>query len=193
MPRRRTFRLVPILLLLFTVFTVTEIWLIFQMAQLISWPLTILVAISTGIIGSIMIKRQGMAVMQQGLQQARGGQFPGQPIAEGAIIIVGGAFLITPGLITDLIGLSTLVPPIRKLYARLLVRFVMKNFTMQAMGAGTTSQGGFFYSSTFGSAPGGSPQPPFQPPIETTPQHTPPGKRSFSEDDVIDVEFKRRD
>lgn len=198
--KKKRFPVIPVLLALFTLFTLAEIWLIFQMAKLISWPLTILIAIGTGLIGSVMIKRQGISVMHQGITQARGGTFPGQPIAEGLIIIVGGAFLMTPGLITDLIGLSTLVPPIRLVYARLLIGFVMRNFQIKVAGQSSAgNQQGFFYSGGQSTA---GPRSPFEAKDEgtTQSQQNPfntqqpgAGKRSFSEEDVIDVEFTRRD
>ena len=183
MPRRsRSIPIIPILLALFTVFTLMEIWLILQMAKIITWPGTIAIALLTGLIGSVMIKKQGWAVIQQGLAQTRSMQFPGQAIAEGAVILVGGAFLITPGLITDLIGLSTLVPPIRRLYAKLLIAFIKSQFDIKIHGNvggfSTGPMGGFTASSI----------PPQQPPRTS---HT--TARPFSRDEAIDVDFTRRD
>ncbi|MGF1572688.1 MAG: FxsA family protein [Sumerlaeia bacterium] len=208
MPKNsRSLPIVSVLLALFTLFTLAEIWLIFQMAELITWPFTILIAIGTGVVGSVMIKKQGISVMHKGIQQARGGKFPAQPIAEGVMIIIGGAFLMTPGVITDVIGLSTLIPPVRSFYARLMIGFVMRNFTLKARKIGANDQAGFFYTNQPNpfTPPNNPGAPPFGSPADqetkktdekANPFNTPQsgsGKRSFTDEDVIDVEFTRRD
>lgn len=181
---------IPILLVLFSAFTLLEIYLIFQLAQIITWPATIAIALMTGVIGSFMIKKQGIAVWRQGMNKVQQGQFPAQSIAEGVMIIIGGAFLMTPGVITDVIGLSTLVPPIRALYGRFILRFAKNNFKVHT--AQSTRAGGFSF---MGGMSGGVP-----PREQAPPQSPPQGNRfkseassSFRDEDYVDVEFERKD
>jgi len=179
-----------ILFLLFTSVTLVELWLIIEMARLISWPATIGVAIVSGIIGSAMVKREGLSVLQRGMRELQSGRFPAGPIAEGGVLLVGGAFLITPGILTDVVGLSTLVPVCRRFYGRTVVSWARRNLTMTGgaggpgffatFGGGRPFEGGPGGGSTGPAGPGGG----FE-------QRT--SRRVTEEDEVVDVEFKRVD
>ncbi len=173
-----------VLFVLFTFFTLLEIKLIFMLAAWTSWPTTILIAIGTGLAGSVMVKREGLNVITRAKRELASGQFPAEPIADGLIILIGGAFLITPGLITDLIGLSTLVAPIRKLYTTILIRWAKRSFQFRV---GTN---GGFQAFTSGRA---RPQHPHQAPFEGEPEDTPHRPTPFKTDDAVDVEFRRVD
>ena len=121
--RRRRIPIGTILFVLFASFTLLEIWLIFLLAKWTNWPFTIGLAIVSALVGSAMAKHQGLTVLQHARQELSAGRFPAQSLADGVMILIGGAFLITPGLFTDLSGFSTLVPAIRRVYARLVMRW----------------------------------------------------------------------
>ncbi len=170
----------PIMLTLFVLFTAVtliELWLIVQMARLITWPVTILLAIVSGIIGSAMVKREGLSVLRKGQTELASGRFPAGPIAEGVVLLVGGAFLITPGLLTDVVGLSTLMPPCRRVYAKWLVAWARRNVKIINPSAPFQQpRGGNVFDAEQGSY--SSPK---------THRH------QTNSDDTVDVEFRRVD
>lgn len=199
--------IIPTLFLLFTFFTVLEVYLIFQLAELTNWFAALLIIIVSGMIGAVMIKRQGFAVWQQGMTEMNRGKFPALSIAEGVMIIIGGAFLMTPGVVTDLIGLSTLIPPIRRVYGKFLIKFVKKNFEIKASGMNSRGGGFRFHHTTMGQQPGKSNQrsdPRVRSQTTENEHHNPfednfpgshlPKKSTIEHDeDVVDVEFERKD
>jgi UPF0716 protein FxsA len=185
--RKRGLPVVPILFVLITVLTLAEIAIIFLLAQVMGWLLTVLLALVTAIIGAVMIRVAGLSVLSRFQAEVLTGRFPAQAIAEGALVLVGGAFLMTPGLITDLLGLSTLMPPIRRIYVRLLIAWARRTFVVRTMGDGFAAQSGAeFTGFSAGSAPRTGPAVFDVPPdVTDAPEKQEPGT------DAIDVEFKR--
>ena len=103
-------------LLLFTIIPLVEIWLLIEMGSIIGSGFTILLIASTGFIGVFLAKYQGLAVLSKMQRDLEMGIMPGDHLFDGACILVGGAFLLTPGLITDLLGFSLVLPFTRILY-----------------------------------------------------------------------------
>lgn len=84
----------------------------------LGWAL--LLALSTALIGSVLVRRAGLAVLGQLRRRWREGSVPGRELTHGAAILVAGAFLISPGFITDLAGFLLLVPALRdRIHVRL--------------------------------------------------------------------------
>jgi UPF0716 protein FxsA len=174
--RPRRFPIGTFLFLLFTVFTLLELFLLVWLTKLTSLFFTIAVAIATGMIGSWMAKREGLAVFGRFQSELGAGRFPGESIADGLLILLGGALLITPGILTDLVGFSTLVAPCRAVYRRGLMAWARRHVKFAGpLGAGGTS---FGFGGPPPVQPGPRPEPPFPPR---------PGRRG---DDVVDVEFR---
>ena len=84
------------------------------------WP-TLGVVIVPGLLGAIMARSQGVAVLSEIKRDISLGRLPGDKLIDGIFILFGGLLLMTPGLITDLIGLSVLVPRVRKFYRNIIV------------------------------------------------------------------------
>ncbi|MEW5784575.1 MAG: FxsA family protein [Bacillota bacterium] len=98
------------LLLLFILVPLAELWILIELGGLIgTWP-TILLVASTGFVGVLLAKSQGLAVLYRMQQDMERGILPGDKLVDGACILVGGAFLLTPGLLTDIFGFTLLVP-----------------------------------------------------------------------------------
>ena len=114
------------LLLLFIVLPLIETWLLIEVGQEIGALATIAAVIATAVGGSQLVRYQGMqAINDIRACQARG-EPPAVPLLEGAALLVAGAFLVTPGFITDTLGFLMLVPPLRRQVARrLLSRMVV--------------------------------------------------------------------
>jgi|TARA_B110000438_G_scaffold259767_1_gene269381 UPF0716 protein FxsA len=113
---------------------VAEMWLLITVGSQIGALPTIGLVLLTAVVGAGLLREQGFATLWKGRQKLQGGELPTTEIAEGLILAVSGALLLTPGFVTDLIGFAGLIPPIRVLVATR----IMKN--MLVMGA---QSGGF--------------------------------------------------
>jgi UPF0716 protein FxsA len=101
------------LFLLFIILPLAELYVIVQVGQSIGiwWTLAILLADS--FIGAYLARTQGRAVWDRFNMQMSAGKVPAREIVDGAMIILGGALLLTPGFITDIFGIILLLPPTR--------------------------------------------------------------------------------
>ncbi len=82
---------------------------------------TIGLVMLTAVIGVSLLKQQGLETLTRGTQKLRAGQLPAQEMAEGVLLAVAGALLITPGFVTDVVGFLILFPPTRVLIASVLL------------------------------------------------------------------------
>ena len=121
------------LLLLFIVMPVLEMWLLISVGTQIGALPTIGLVLLTAVVGAGLLREQGFATLWRGRQKLQEGQLPTTEIAEGFILAVSGALLLTPGFFTDVIGFAGLIPPIRVLFAKR----IMKNMVV----AGTQNAG----------------------------------------------------
>jgi UPF0716 protein FxsA len=111
-----------LLFLLFIVLPLAELYVIIQLAGVIGILPTIALLLIDSIVGTMLMKSQGRAAWQRFNEANAEGRIPAREVADGALIILGGAFLLTPGFITDIFGLLFLFPPTRVLLRGLLVR-----------------------------------------------------------------------
>ena len=113
--------LVP-LVLLFIAVPIVELAVLIQVGQVIGlwWTLALLVADS--VLGSLLMRSQGRAAWRRFNDAVRAGRVPAREVLDGALVIFGGALLLTPGFITDVLGLLLLVPPTRAPIRAALVR-----------------------------------------------------------------------
>ncbi|MFB7637622.1 FxsA family protein [Peribacillus butanolivorans] len=88
------------------------------------WP-TLFLIVATGLIGAYLAKRQGMETWKKAQEQIRYGMMPGNEIIDGICIFLGAALLLSPGLISDIIGLILVFPPTRNLFKPIVIRFIM--------------------------------------------------------------------
>lgn len=110
------------LVLLFLVTPAIELGLLIQVDRLIGfWP-TIGLIIATGIVGSFLARREGVSTWNRLNQRLQSGSLPGKELVDGVIILVAGALLVTPGVLTDVIGFLGLLPPSRALIRRSLIK-----------------------------------------------------------------------
>jgi UPF0716 protein FxsA len=111
-----------VLVLLFLVLPVVDIWLLVQIGHRIGfWP-TFAMLVVTAIIGVQLAKAEGLRVLQKVQRAFAEGHAPERELVSGLLVFVGGALLVVPGLISDALGIVLLVPPTRALVARLLRR-----------------------------------------------------------------------
>ncbi len=118
----RTMRPASILFILFIVVPPVEIGLFIAIGSRIGLVTTMAIVLLTAVIGASLVSRQGRGELVNLQTEFASGQFPAKSLAHGAMILVSGALLITPGFLTDAIGFSLLSPPIREALRRWGVR-----------------------------------------------------------------------
>ncbi len=124
------------LFLAFTLVPVVEIALFIRIGGLLGLPPTVAVVLLTGFAGAVLARAQGVRVMleiQTALTEMR---LPTAELLEGAIVLVGAATLLTPGFMTDAMGLACLLPPSRKAFAAVLGRYFARRIRLKGDGAG---------------------------------------------------------
>jgi UPF0716 protein FxsA len=156
-----------LLIALFIVVPIAELYVIVQVGQLIGiWP-TLILLLADAVLGSMLLKHQGRSAWRRFNEALAARRFPGREVADGALIVVGGTLLLTPGFITDIFGLFFLLPPTRAISRRLLKRLTIGRFAI--VGAST---GGF---GPFGPPSGGpGPRPNRDYDVEGTAEEVPP-------------------
>lgn len=89
-------------------------------ARIGSWP-TVGLVVATAVAGALLLKRQGFATLLRGQARLAAGELPLGEVAEGALLAVAGALLLTPGFVTDGCGFALLAPPVRTRLAAAVV------------------------------------------------------------------------
>ncbi len=110
------------LVLVFLVVPLVELWVIVQVARSVGIGSTIGLLILVSVVGAWLLRTQGLGVLGRVQSQLAQGRMPGRELLDGLLVVVGGALMLTPGFVTDGIGLALLVPPTRALVRTLLVR-----------------------------------------------------------------------
>ena len=110
------------LALLFLLVPVAELYLIYKVGDAIGIGWTFLLLAADSLLGSLLLKSQGRTVWRRFNDNLAQGRMPHREVIDGVLVIFGGAFLITPGFLTDVVGLVLLIPPTRAVVRRFLVR-----------------------------------------------------------------------
>jgi UPF0716 protein FxsA len=116
--------MLPFLLVLFIVVPLVEIYVIIQVGQAIGPWWTIALLIADSVLGTLLMRAQGRTAWRRFQAALAEGRAPAREVLDGALVIFGGALLLTPGFVTDIFGLAFLLPPSRAVIRRLLVRNV---------------------------------------------------------------------
>lgn len=113
------------MLLLFIGVPIIELALLIELGRNIGFWWTITIVILTAIIGTAVLQRQGLQTFARINQELNSGKPPIMPVVDGMFLLLAGAFLLTPGILTDSFGFLLLVPPVRTAIAKwCLKRFV---------------------------------------------------------------------
>ena len=110
------------LVAVFIVVPLAELYVILKVGDAIGAVWTILLLAADSVLGSLLLRAQGRAVWRRFNTALAEGKMPHREVLDGVLVIFGGAFLITPGFLTDIVGLSLLIPPTRVVIRRLVVR-----------------------------------------------------------------------
>jgi len=118
------------LLLLLTLVPILELALLFRIARAIDWLPTIAIVLVTGAVGAALARREGLKTFARIQNDLSAGRMPADSMLEGVLILVAGVLLITPGVITDVIGLLLLIPPCRRWIGRQLANSFRKHIVV---------------------------------------------------------------
>lgn len=120
----RTF---PIFAFLFLVVPIVEIYLLIEVGSVIGAFPTILLVVATAVIGAFLLRQQGMSTLARFQENMASGTLPAKEMMEGVLLLVGGAFLMTPGFFTDTLGFLCLIPFTRRyMVDQMIKRSLMK-------------------------------------------------------------------
>jgi UPF0716 protein FxsA len=132
-----------ILVALFIVVPIVELYVIIQIGSAIGvWP-TIALLLADAVLGSLLLRHQGRGAWQRFNAALAEHRFPGREVADGLLIAVGGTLLLTPGFVTDILGAIFLIPPTRAIVRRLLRGYMGKRSAVVGVGSmgGTPGDG----------------------------------------------------
>jgi UPF0716 protein FxsA len=132
------------LVLLFIVVPIVEIYVIIQVGQAIGALWTIALLIADSILGSMLMRSQGRAAWRRFNATIGVGRVPAREVVDGALVIFGGALLLTPGFVTDVFGLLFLLPPTRAGIRRLLAKRFAARLVVSRPGGRPRAAGGGF-------------------------------------------------
>ncbi len=117
-----------VLAVLFIVVPLAEVYLLIQVGQVIGALWTVLLLITISVLGSYLVKREGGRAWNALQTALRTYRMPARELADGALILIGGTLLLTPGFLSDAVGLFFILPFTRPLARRLLTGFVTRKF-----------------------------------------------------------------
>lgn len=164
------------LLFLLTFIPFIEIYFLLQMSDAIGFGNTVLVVLATGVLGAWLLRIQGHSILMELQQQGAQGQLPSDAIAKGFFTFIGGVLLLTPGILTDAIGLSLIFP---------VTQLMWKKFFMGAWERGMQSGNIHIFTSQNMRTPPPGGQDPFR---QENPFNLYEQQRRRMDPNVIDVE-----
>lgn len=129
-----------LLALAFVAVPLLEVYVIIQVGQVVGPWWTILLLIAAGVIGSWLMKREGSRAWRA-LRQALGeGRMPARELADGILILVAGTLMLTPGFLSDIVGVFLILPVTRPLARRVLTRVVTRSLIGGPVGPAYTAR-----------------------------------------------------
>ena len=129
------------LVALFIVVPIAELAVIIQVGQVIGVLSTVGLLLLDSLLGSLLLRTQGRSVWRRFNEALGRGRIPHQEILDGVLVVFGGALLLTPGFLTDLLGLLLLLPPTRAIARRVLVRAAGRRVVVGVAGPGPSRRG----------------------------------------------------
>jgi len=190
----------PFALILFIAMPIIEIAVLLRVGDSLGWLATLGIVVLTAVLGTAMLRQQGLATLNKARQRMSSGEMPAEQLLEGILLMIGGVLLLTPGFVTDAFGFACLVPWTRQWLARRIAARSIIGFTGIAgatgssagavhpsgststtVGSGATqgAKQSTDSSADIGAVPGGRPRP------DST--------ESGASGEVIDAEFRRID
>ncbi len=121
----------PLLLLIFIIIPIIEIMVFIKIGEIIGLWATLGIVIVTAIVGTSLLRWQGLGVLQRTQTAMAKGDLPVDSVLDGVFLLVAGAFLLTPGLITDSFGFLLFIPQFRRYIAKSIVKYLIAKGNMK--------------------------------------------------------------
>src|SRR5262245_29339316 len=119
-----------LLVLIFIVVPIAELYVIIQVGNAIGLGPTLFLLLADALLGSLLLRHQGRAAWIRFNRALAEGRVPHKEVFDGVLVIMGGALLLTPGFLTDIVGLIFLIPPTRALIRAVSARFVRRRLSV---------------------------------------------------------------
>jgi UPF0716 protein FxsA len=123
----------PALAALFVIVQIVEIWLLIQVGQAIGGWQTLLLLVLDSLLGAWLLRREGRRTWRAFRLALDERRVPAREVADGVRVIVGGTLLLTPGFLSDIVGVLCLLPPTRAAIRPMLTRLVAARFGVVGM------------------------------------------------------------
>ena len=164
-----------VLILVFIVVPIAELYVLIQIGSAIGILPTIALLIADSVLGAALMRSQGRAAWMRFNRALAEGRVPGREVMDGALVIFGGALLLTPGFLSDFLGLLLLLPPTRAVIRTVLVRRFAGRVVESATSGAQTRFGRLFTVDTH------PPRPPFADDdvVEGTAREVPPRRHEL--------------
>jgi UPF0716 protein FxsA len=114
--------------------------LLVVVAGIVGWPEMVALVVLTALVGMLFVRAEGRHTLRRLQESVARGEQPTDPLLDGALLIAAGAFLLTPGLVTDAIGFLLVVPPTRYVVRAALKRFVLGPYLERHTGGFVTGE-----------------------------------------------------
>jgi UPF0716 protein FxsA len=115
-----------VLALLFVVLPIVEIYVLIQIGQVIGAGWTVLLLVADAFLGSYLVKHEGARTWRALREALDRGRMPHRELADGALVLIGGTLLVTPGFVTDIFGFFLILPVTRPVARRILSGLVAR-------------------------------------------------------------------
>ncbi|HEX2039047.1 MAG TPA: FxsA family protein [Acidimicrobiales bacterium] len=119
-----------VLALLFLVVPFVELFVLLQVGQAIGVLDTVALLVLVSVVGAWLVKREGLSVLRRAQERVAAGAVPGRELVDGVLILFAGALLLTPGFLTDVVGILLLLPPVRAALRSSTVRWLRRRATV---------------------------------------------------------------
>jgi UPF0716 protein FxsA len=120
------------LLAVLIVLPLVELWLLLVLARFTNILVALSLVVITGVAGTLLIRTQGLRTMRRVASELQQGRLPTDALLDAALIFCGGALLLTPGMLTDVVGITMLIPYSRTYYRRAFVQWIRTHTRVQA-------------------------------------------------------------
>lgn len=138
------------LALFFVVVPLLELVLLIRIGEWVGlWP-TLGLVVTTGVVGAALARAEGLRVLYQFQRELASGKLPGQALLDGISVLIGGAFLLTPGILTDLTGFALLFPVTRRWIQKGVRRRLERGLERGTIRVVTMGPGGFGFGASTG-------------------------------------------
>jgi UPF0716 protein FxsA len=123
--------MLPVLVVLFVLVPIVELAVIIQVGQALGVVETLLLMVIVSVVGAWLVKREGLGLWRRAQRQLETGVVPGRELVDGMLIMLAGALLLTPGFVSDCVGILLLLPPVRAGLRGLVIRRLRRRVVTQ--------------------------------------------------------------